>query len=127
MQDEIPAELKQLYIDTSRERAEEMSQLLAALDPAALQRFAEIAHNLKGTGGTYGIGIVSEIGARLDAVAKRVQEGALPLTPPLLAAMALGVGALREAFLQAASGEVRINSDHQFFSKIEGFLPRQSR
>ena len=52
-------------------RQEEVPKLLALLAASHFERLAHLAHNIKGTGSSYGFVDLSRIGAALEFAAKR--------------------------------------------------------
>jgi HPt (histidine-containing phosphotransfer) domain-containing protein len=61
-------ELKREFLDEAREKVDEMQSLLdgGRSDSASLDRLAYLAHQLKGSGGSYGYQQISEDAAELE-------------------------------------------------------------
>lgn len=61
-------ELKREFLDEAREKVDEMQSIHDAglRDSAALDRLAYLAHQLKGSGGSYGYQQISEDAAELE-------------------------------------------------------------
>ena len=65
-------ELKREFLEEARTKIEEMEEALnEAPDPAALDRIAYLAHQLKGSGGSYGYQKISDDAARLEEVVEK--------------------------------------------------------
>jgi PAS domain S-box-containing protein len=76
---EMPIGLEEIvpgYIANRRKETSEMSELLAASDFA---RLAALGHNLKGTGGGYGLPELTRMGAALEYSAKQANPKALSI------------------------------------------------
>jgi signal transduction histidine kinase/CheY-like chemotaxis protein/HPt (histidine-containing phosphotransfer) domain-containing protein len=69
------AEIVVEYIDTLSEKLQEME---AAWDNGDLAQLGELAHWLKGSGGTAGFGVFNEPAAHLENIARRREEGDIP-------------------------------------------------
>jgi len=119
MQEDLPPELVREYIDASLDKLTRMDECLRCLDESGRETFLSLAHKLKGTGGVYGLAVVSDIATRLDDAVRLVRDGELTLTPALLEALSLGVTVLREVFEQASSGSVTLTADHRFFGEMD--------
>ncbi len=61
-------ELKREFLDEAREKVEEMQSTVESggRDGASLERLAYLAHQLKGSGGSYGYQQISEDAAELE-------------------------------------------------------------
>lgn len=59
-------ELRREFLDEAREKVTEMQTALDALDGEALERVAYLAHQLKGSGGSYGYQRISTDAAELE-------------------------------------------------------------
>lgn len=59
-------ELRREFLDEAREKVTEMQTALDALDGKALERVAYLAHQLKGSGGSYGYQRISTDAAELE-------------------------------------------------------------
>ncbi|HET8772435.1 MAG TPA: Hpt domain-containing protein [Thermoanaerobaculia bacterium] len=59
-------ELRREFLDEAREKVVEMQGALDALDGEALERVAYLAHQLKGSGGSYGYQRISTDAAELE-------------------------------------------------------------
>ncbi len=59
-------ELRREFLDEAREKVVEMQTALDALDGEALERVAYLAHQLKGSGGSYGYQRISTDAAELE-------------------------------------------------------------
>lgn len=64
-------ELKREFLDEAREKVAEMDQTLDGLtDAAAVERLAYLAHQLKGSGGSYGYQSISDDAAEIEKAAE---------------------------------------------------------
>lgn len=59
-------ELRREFLDEARDKVVEMQSALDALDGNALERVAYLAHQLKGSGGSYGYQRISTDAAELE-------------------------------------------------------------
>lgn len=59
-------ELRREFLDEARDKVVEMQSALDALDGDALERVAYLAHQLKGSGGSYGYQRISTDAAELE-------------------------------------------------------------
>jgi HPt (histidine-containing phosphotransfer) domain-containing protein len=59
-------ELRREFLDEAREKVTEMQTALDALSGEALERVAYLAHQLKGSGGSYGYQRISTDAAELE-------------------------------------------------------------
>lgn len=59
-------ELKREFLDEARDKVQEMQSALEARDREALERVAYLAHQLKGSGGSYGYQRISTDAAELE-------------------------------------------------------------
>jgi HPt (histidine-containing phosphotransfer) domain-containing protein len=68
MVDDELNELKREFLDEAREKVEEMQSTVenGGRDGASLERLAYLAHQLKGSGGSYGYQQISEDAAELE-------------------------------------------------------------
>ena len=69
-------ELRREFLDEAREKVDEMqSALERAQDREALERLAYLAHQLKGSGGSYGYQRISEDAAQLERAIETGKNG----------------------------------------------------
>lgn len=68
---EIQPRLEQITPRYLAARQEEVPELIALLAASHFERLARLAHNIKGTGSSYGFVDLSRIGAALEVAAKR--------------------------------------------------------
>jgi HPt (histidine-containing phosphotransfer) domain-containing protein len=69
-------ELKREFLDEARGKVDEMqSALETAPDPASLDRLAYLAHQLKGSGGSYGYQRISADAAELEKTIETIATG----------------------------------------------------
>jgi HPt (histidine-containing phosphotransfer) domain-containing protein len=76
---EMPPGLEEIvpgYLAARQQELPEMMALLAAYD---YKRLAVLAHNLKGTGGSYGFPALTRMGAVLEHAAKQMDAGVLSI------------------------------------------------
>ena len=72
-------ELKREFLTEAREKVEEMdSTFRAGRSPQALERLIYLAHQLKGSGGSYGFQRISTNAAELEKIVERVVKGDSP-------------------------------------------------
>ena len=72
-------ELKREFLDEAREKVAEMQSALDRVaEPDAQDRLAYLAHQLKGSGGSYGYQRISTDAAELEKVVESVAAGAAP-------------------------------------------------
>ena len=70
-------ELKREFLDEAREKVAEMQSALGNVhDHSALDRLAYLAHQLKGSGGSYGYQKISTDAAEIEKVVERLAGGA---------------------------------------------------
>ena len=66
-------DLKREFLDEAREKVDEMQQALeAGRDAPSLDRLAYLAHQLKGSGGSYGYGRISTDAAEVEKAVERL-------------------------------------------------------
>jgi len=66
-------ELRREFLDEAREKVREMQNALdAERDSAAIDRLAYLAHQLKGSGGSYGYAKISSEATTIEKEAKRL-------------------------------------------------------
>lgn len=69
-------ELKREFLDEAREKVVEMESALASVgERESLDRLAYLAHQLKGSGGSYGYQRISTDAAELEKVVESLTEG----------------------------------------------------
>lgn len=69
-------ELKREFLDEAREKVVEMQSALDSVrERASLDRLAYLAHQLKGSGGSYGYQRISADAAELEKVVESIAEG----------------------------------------------------
>lgn len=69
-------ELKREFLDEAREKVEEMQSALDNVhDQSSLERLAYLAHQLKGSGGSYGYQRISTDAAELEKTVESVTDG----------------------------------------------------
>lgn len=72
-------ELKREFLDEAREKVDEMQTALDRMDDReSLDRLAYLAHQLKGSGGSYGYQRISTDAAELEKVVESIAAGASP-------------------------------------------------
>ena len=77
MVDQELSELRKEYLDEAREKVVEMQNTLDDLSDDSLERVTYLAHQLKGSGGSYGYERISTNAAALEkALEKRAENGA---------------------------------------------------
>lgn len=67
---EVDADLADLVPNFLANRQKDLLQITAALDRADINALCIIGHNMKGVGGGYGFGGVTEFGKQIEAAAK---------------------------------------------------------
>jgi HPt (histidine-containing phosphotransfer) domain-containing protein len=67
---EVDAELADLVPNFLANRQKDLQQITAALERADHDALRIIGHNMKGVGGGYGFGEITELGKHLEAAAK---------------------------------------------------------
>ncbi|MFP5246331.1 MAG: Hpt domain-containing protein [Thermoanaerobaculia bacterium] len=85
-------ELRKEFLDEARDKVAEMATALDGGGDGSLDRLAYLAHQLKGSGGSYGFQAISDDAAELE---KAVESGAS-------AALAVHVAKLRDEIDRAA-------------------------
>jgi PAS domain S-box-containing protein len=73
---EVEADLGEITPGYLAGRREELPRLMALLAASDFERIAQLAHNIKGTGTSYGFVDLSRIGAALEIAAKQRDSGA---------------------------------------------------
>lgn len=68
-------ELKREFLAEADEKVREIETALNNTDAEALQRLAYLAHQLKGSGGSYGYASISADAAEIEKTAERVAAG----------------------------------------------------
>ena len=69
-------ELKREFLDEAREKVVEMQSAIdRALERESLERLAYLAHQLKGSGGSYGYQRISTDAAELEKVVESIGDG----------------------------------------------------
>jgi HPt (histidine-containing phosphotransfer) domain-containing protein len=68
---EMPLGLEQIMPSYLAGRRMEVPELIALLAASDFERIAHLAHNIKGTGTSYGFVVLSRIGAALEVAARR--------------------------------------------------------
>jgi len=69
-------ELKREFLDEAREKVVEMQSALDSVrERASLDRLAYLAHQLKGSGGSYGYQRISADAAELEKVVESIADG----------------------------------------------------
>jgi chemotaxis protein histidine kinase CheA len=69
-------ELKREFLDEAREKVDEMQSVLAKVsEQESLDRLAYLAHQLKGSGGSYGYQRISTDAAELEKAVEALAEG----------------------------------------------------
>ena len=69
-------ELKREFLDEAREKVVEMQSALdGSLERTVLDRLAYLAHQLKGSGGSYGYQRISTDAAELEKVVESIADG----------------------------------------------------
>jgi chemotaxis protein histidine kinase CheA len=69
-------ELKREFLDEAREKVDEMQTALDRVrESEALERLAYLAHQLKGSGGSYGYQRISTDAAELEKVVESIGDG----------------------------------------------------
>ncbi|HVE70021.1 MAG TPA: Hpt domain-containing protein [Thermoanaerobaculia bacterium] len=72
-------ELKREFLDEALEKVVEMQSALDQTpDRASLDRLAYLAHQLKGSGGSYGYQRISDDAAELEKVVESMADGGTP-------------------------------------------------
>ena len=70
-------ELKREFLEEAQEKVRELQEALdAARSPQSLERVAYIAHQLKGSGGSYGYQSISTDAAEIEKVVESSGDGA---------------------------------------------------
>ena len=94
MVDQELDELKREFLAEAEEKVREMQTALsAAHDPESLQRLGYLAHQLKGSGGSYGYQRISADAAEIEKAIESVNDG--DLDPGAEEKIQLHVGNLR--------------------------------
>jgi chemotaxis protein histidine kinase CheA len=76
MVDQELDELKREFLAEAEEKVREIEQMLeAGRDSAALDRLAYLAHQLKGSGGSYGYERISSESAAIEKAVERIARG----------------------------------------------------
>jgi HPt (histidine-containing phosphotransfer) domain-containing protein len=68
-------ELRREFLDEAREKVGEMESVLGDTKRETLERLAYLAHQLKGSGGSYGYQRISTDAAELEKVVESIVEG----------------------------------------------------
>jgi HPt (histidine-containing phosphotransfer) domain-containing protein len=68
-------ELKREFLTEAREKAREMEAKIEEGSKEALERLSYLAHQLKGSGGSYGFQRISESAAELEKAAETLTRG----------------------------------------------------
>jgi len=68
-------ELKREFLAEARDKIQEIESLEGERDPARIQRLSYLAHQLKGSGGSYGFQRISTDAAELEKAAELLTEG----------------------------------------------------
>lgn len=93
-------ELRREFLDEAREKVDEMQSTLSRVrEREALDRLAYLAHQLKGSGGSYGYQRISTDAAELEKAVEAMTEEPAPDSGPL----ASYVTSLRAEIDRAAS------------------------
>ncbi len=66
----VDPDLEELIPGFLENRRADVERILVAVDAGDLSAVEAIGHSMKGTGGGYGFDYVSEVGARLEALAR---------------------------------------------------------
>ena len=79
MVDQELDELRREFLDEAREKVEEMQKTLGESNPESLERLAYLAHQLKGSGGSYGYQRISTDAAEVEKAVESIDgDGVLP-------------------------------------------------
>lgn len=68
-------ELRREFLDEAREKVVEMEAVLGSTAREALERLAYLAHQLKGSGGSYGYQRISTDAAELEKAVESIGDG----------------------------------------------------
>jgi len=68
-------ELKREFLAEAEEKVREIESTLADRSPEALERLSYLAHQLKGSGGSYGFQRISTDAAELESAIERLAHG----------------------------------------------------
>lgn len=94
-------ELRREFLDEAREKVSEMQSALAdRANEQSLERLAYLAHQLKGSGGSYGYQRISDDAAELE---KSVETLTAAQQPPAESQLERWVSSLRDEIERAAS------------------------
>jgi len=74
---EIPPGLEEIVPGYLAARLKEVPEMIALLSASGFARIATLAHDMKGTGGSYGFPALTQMGAALERSAKEMDAGAL--------------------------------------------------
>ena len=74
---EVDADLADLVPNFLANRQKDVQQISAALERADNKALGIIGHNMKGVGGGYGFGDITEFGKHIEAAAKDNNQAAL--------------------------------------------------
>jgi PAS domain S-box-containing protein len=76
---EMPPGLEEIVPGYLAARRDELPELMALLAAAAFERLAVMSHNIKGSGGSYGLPELTRMGAALEHSAKQMDSGSLSI------------------------------------------------
>ena len=68
-------ELRREFLNEAQEKVREIESTLSADDPNSLDRLAYLAHQLKGSGGSYGYQRISTDAAEIEKAVERISQG----------------------------------------------------
>jgi len=108
--DQIPPEMKRLFIVESTEDLQDIGGGLLELeqrpnDHVILMSMSRVAHKMKGVAGTLGFDVFADIAITLEIVLKAAQKHQITVGPATLGALSRILGALKQALNAAAAGE----------------------
>jgi len=74
---EMPPGLEEIVPGYLAARQEELPEMMALLAASGFERLAALAHDIKGSGGSYGFPVLTRMGAVMEQSAKQMDAGAL--------------------------------------------------
>lgn len=121
------ATLFEHYVNEVAETLDELSSLILSMeqrpdDQALIDKVFRSAHNLKGSGTTYGLPAVSKLAHRMETLLDLLRKRKIMAVPRVTNALLRGVDTLKEIFLEAKAGTLREERPMPVLEELESAL-----
>ena len=131
LDDEDMAELGQMYLEGKSEELAELDRLILSLEKApsdteALNEIFRQCHSMKGTGGTFGYPIVTDLCHEMESLVDRVRRGRMRVSSELIDLLLRSVDELKGIFSDAKAGTLDQDMPRTIFQELTAFTEESS-